>query len=82
MLGKGSSAVNTVTQTVTELYFLSFSEVRLANSAKGRPNLIAADQPIEAIEHMEMIIIPEQVKTSQPCFVLQVKGNSMIEGLF
>ncbi len=40
---------------------------------------IAAGMPIEAIEDAERIEVPEQLRTGRPCFVLQVKGESMIE---
>lgn len=44
---------------------------------------IAAGQPIEAIENPESIEVPEQLCGNSPCFVLQVKGYSMIEdGIF
>lgn len=40
---------------------------------------IAAGRPIEAIENPEFISVPEHLKTGNPCFVLQVKGDSMID---
>ncbi|VAX07223.1 SOS-response repressor and protease LexA [hydrothermal vent metagenome] len=40
---------------------------------------IAAGKPIEAIENRETIQVPEQLRTNHPCYVLQVKGDSMIE---
>ncbi|MDC9727722.1 MAG: transcriptional repressor LexA [Methyloprofundus sp.] len=44
---------------------------------------IAAGKPIEAIENVSYLAIPEQIKTKNPCYVLQVKGDSMIdEGIF
>ncbi len=44
---------------------------------------IAAGRPIEAIEHQESIQVPESLRTSKPCYVLQIKGDSMIdEGIF
>lgn len=44
---------------------------------------IAAGQPIEALEHQETIQVPESLRTSKPCYVLQIKGDSMIdEGIF
>lgn len=44
---------------------------------------IAAGKPIEAIENDNHMIVPEQLKTEQSCFVLRVKGDSMIdEGIF
>jgi repressor LexA len=44
---------------------------------------IAAGRPIEAIENITYMSIPDQLKTEKPCYVLQVKGDSMIEqGIF
>jgi repressor LexA len=44
---------------------------------------IAAGSPIEAIEQISYINIPEQIKTDQTCYILQIKGDSMIEeGIF
>jgi repressor LexA len=44
---------------------------------------IAAGQPIEAIETISYIAVPEQLKTQKPCYVLKIKGDSMIdEGIF
>ena len=44
---------------------------------------IAAGQPIEAINHQETIQVPESLRTNKPCYVLQIKGDSMIdEGIF
>ena len=40
---------------------------------------IAAGQPIEAIAGAETIAVPPMLRTSQPCYVLEVKGDSMIE---
>ena len=41
--------------------------------------VIAAGKPIEAIENTEFMTIPDVIKTENPCFVLKVKGDSMIE---
>ena len=41
--------------------------------------MIAAGQPIEAIEDVRYMTIPDEIKTDQPCYVLKVKGDSMIE---
>ncbi|MEQ1530711.1 MAG: transcriptional repressor LexA [Methylococcales bacterium] len=44
---------------------------------------IAAGRPIEAVETISYMTIPEQLKTPKPCYVLKVKGESMIEqGIF
>lgn len=40
---------------------------------------IAAGKPIEAIEHIEWINVPNQIRSEQSCYVLRVKGDSMIE---
>ncbi|AKH19567.1 transcriptional repressor LexA [Sedimenticola thiotaurini] len=51
------------------------------NEDQGLPFLgyIAAGQPIEAIEQRETVQVPDFLHTSRPCYVLQVKGDSMIE---
>jgi repressor LexA len=44
---------------------------------------IAAGKPIEAIESISYMPVPEQLKTQKPCYVLKVKGDSMIDsGIF
>jgi repressor LexA len=44
---------------------------------------IAAGKPIEAIENIYYMAVPEVLKSDKPCYVLQVKGESMIEaGIF
>ena len=40
---------------------------------------IAAGRPIEAIAQPEQIEIPSQLRTSRPCYVLRVEGDSMCE---
>lgn len=40
---------------------------------------IAAGRPIEAINHQESIQVPDALRTPKPCYVLTVKGDSMIE---
>lgn len=40
---------------------------------------IAAGSPIEAISNPEMIDVPTQLRTSEPCYVLEVRGDSMID---
>ncbi|MDD5581289.1 MAG: transcriptional repressor LexA [Methylobacter sp.] len=45
--------------------------------------VIAAGQPIEALENISYMAIPEPLKTDKPCYILTVKGDSMIEqGIF
>jgi len=40
---------------------------------------VAAGRPIEAIEQREMIAVPENLTGRGECFVLQVRGDSMID---
>jgi len=40
---------------------------------------IAAGRPIEAIANQETIQVPPNLRTTRPCYVLEVKGDSMIE---
>jgi repressor LexA len=40
---------------------------------------IAAGRPIEAISNPETITVPPQLRTAKPCYVLEVRGDSMIE---
>lgn len=45
--------------------------------------VIAAGRPIEALENISYMTIPEQIKTNNSCYVLKVKGESMQEeGIF
>ncbi|MGR9115813.1 MAG: transcriptional repressor LexA [Gammaproteobacteria bacterium] len=44
---------------------------------------IAAGKPIEALENINYMAVPEMLKSDKPCFVLQIQGDSMIEaGIF
>ncbi len=44
---------------------------------------IAAGKPIEALENINYMAVPEMLKSNKPCYVLQVKGDSMIDaGIF
>lgn len=44
---------------------------------------IAAGKPIEAVETISYMAIPDQLRTQKPCYVLKIKGDSMIEeGIF
>jgi repressor LexA len=44
---------------------------------------IAAGKPIEAVATLSYMTVPDALKTDKPCYVLQVKGDSMIEaGIF
>lgn len=40
---------------------------------------IAAGRPIEAIANAETVLVPPNLRTARPCYVLEVKGDSMIE---
>ncbi len=40
---------------------------------------IAAGQPIEAVSTPETIAVPPPLRTENPCYVLEVRGDSMIE---
>lgn len=40
---------------------------------------IAAGAPIEALENVNYLQVPDQLKTEKPCYVLLVKGDSMID---
>ena len=58
--------------------------VRLVAEGDGDPGLpflgrIAAGQPIEALPQPESLKIPPLLRTNRPCYVLQVRGDSMIE---
>ncbi len=58
---------------------------RIARETTQTPNslryvgIIAAGKPIEAIEDERFMSIPDEIKTEKPCYVLKVKGDSMIE---
>ncbi len=44
---------------------------------------IAAGRPIEAVETISYMAIPDQLRTQNPCYVLKIKGDSMVEeGIF
>lgn len=58
-------------------------EVSFENRGLPFYGSIAAGKPIEAIPDVTHMNIPDQLKTDQPCYVLKVKGDSMIEeGIF
>jgi repressor LexA len=40
---------------------------------------IAAGKPIEALANITYMTVPDALKTDKPCYVLQVKGDSMID---
>lgn len=59
--------------------------IRLQREATMEPNqlpllgFIAAGHPLEAVEVPGNVDVPGHILRDSPCFVLQVKGNSMIE---
>jgi repressor LexA len=60
--------------------------IRLAEQEQGEEEsglpflgYIAAGQPIEAVQQQESIQVPDFLRTSRPCYILQVRGDSMIE---
>jgi len=56
-----------------------------ASSEQALPfvSRIAAGRPIEALENINYMAVPEVLRSDKPCYVLQVKGDSMIEaGIF
>lgn len=40
---------------------------------------IAAGRPIEAVETISYMSIPDQLRTQKPCYILKINGDSMIE---
>jgi repressor LexA len=54
---------------------------RAADPGEALPlyGYIAAGQPIEAIRNPETIEVPPQLRTPHPCYVLEVRGDSMVE---
>ncbi|MFC1747836.1 transcriptional repressor LexA [Pseudomonadota bacterium] len=59
--------------------------IRLTQQARMNSNSlpllgrIAAGVPIEAIEYAEPIEVPEKLRSNGECYVLEVKGDSMID---
>lgn len=62
--------------------------IRLAEQSPAEPGIpflgtVAAGRPIEAIPQPEYLQIPDELLGNNPCYVLQVSGDSMIEeGIF
>jgi len=57
----------------------------LGEAGSGLPFVgrIAAGKPIEALETVNYMSVPDALKSDKPCYILQVKGDSMIEaGIF
>lgn len=57
------------------------NQLQSAEQEKGLPFVgqIAAGRPIEAIANINYMQVPEQLHTELPCYILQVKGDSMID---
>lgn len=57
------------------------AELPAANDDNALPlfGRIAAGRPIEAIANQETVMVPPNLRTERPCYVLEVKGDSMIE---
>jgi repressor LexA len=61
----------------------SVSEIEKLDDELPLLGVIAAGQPIEAIKNISYLTVPDQLKTNKTCYVLQVKGDSMIDdGIF
>ncbi|MGD1984039.1 MAG: transcriptional repressor LexA [Chromatiaceae bacterium] len=63
---------------------IRLAESEIAEAANDSASLplygyIAAGRPIEAISNPEQIDVPSQLRTQHPCYVLEVRGDSMIE---
>jgi len=50
-----------------------------ANDGLPLYGYIAAGQPIEAIRNPDIIDVPAQLRTANSCYVLEVRGDSMID---
>jgi len=61
-----------LTESVNEVAASDTEELPLYGS-------IAAGRPIEAIAGNETLSVPSQLRTSNPCYVLEVRGDSMVE---
>jgi repressor LexA len=56
-----------------------------ADGGQGLPFVgkIAAGRPIEALENINYMAVPDVLRSDKPCYVLQVQGDSMVEaGIF
>lgn len=92
---KSRGSLHKIVQALVENGFveptgLKSPGIRLTDKATTRvhpasPNLvryvgyIAAGKPIEAIEDEQYLAVPDEIKTDKSCYVLRVKGDSMIE---
>jgi repressor LexA len=81
----GAGLVKPMNRKQTGIRLTDKATEQLTEQNTGLPYVgrIAAGKPIEAIENISYMSVPEQIKTTNPCYVLQVKGDSMIdEGIF
>jgi repressor LexA len=59
--------------------------LRLASAARGATDAIpfhgyiAAGRPIDAVPDTEWVDVPAALRSKRPCYVLQVRGDSMID---
>ncbi len=59
--------------------------IRLSDRTAAEPDhlpflgRIAAGRPIEAIAQPETIAVPDALRTDGPCYVLEVRGDSMVD---
>ena len=75
---RGVRLTNPATNKITEATDLDLEK-------QGLPFIgsIAAGSPIEAIPNISYMCIPDEIKTDKPCYILQIKGESMIDiGIF
>ncbi|MFA4906001.1 MAG: transcriptional repressor LexA [Candidatus Margulisiibacteriota bacterium] len=56
-----------------------FSLDKMATVSLPFLGFIAAGAPIEVVEQREQLTVPAALVGRKPCYILQVKGNSMIE---
>jgi len=64
-------------------YGKSFAQPSDNSDALPLVGVIAAGRPIEALENISYMTIPNQLRTEKSCYVLKVKGDSMVEeGIF
>jgi repressor LexA len=56
-----------------------FSLDKMATVSLPFLGFIAAGAPIEVVEQREQLSVPAALVGRKPCYILQVKGNSMIE---
>ncbi len=70
---------------LTDLAFKMATPHFIESKSQGIPFIgsIAAGSPIEALSNISYMSIPDEIKTNEPCYILQVKGESMLDiGIF